>query len=121
MTEEPNKPEPKENSEQPAPAPQPVAPKPVPGAQPPQSSPVLTKPITRKPEDATASADSMERRDFIKWLTLGWAAFAAAAAGYGTLFLRFLFPILAVSFASICIKYNIGIFNYFHVCCVFYT
>ncbi|MDG2000454.1 MAG: sterol desaturase family protein [Alphaproteobacteria bacterium] len=31
-----------------------------------------------------------------------------------TLILRFLFPILAVSFASICIKYNIGIFNYFN-------
>ena len=31
-----------------------------------------------------------------------------------TLILRFLFPILAVSFASICIKYNIGVFNYYN-------
>lgn len=30
-----------------------------------------------------------------------------------TLILRFLFPILAVSFAAICIKHNIGLFNYF--------
>ena len=31
-----------------------------------------------------------------------------------TLILRLFFPILAVSFAAICIKYNIGIFNYFN-------
>jgi len=31
-----------------------------------------------------------------------------------TLILRIFFPILAVGFASICIKYNIGIFNYFN-------
>ena len=32
-----------------------------------------------------------------------------------TLILRLLFPILAVSFAAICIKYNIGLFNYFNI------
>ena len=32
-----------------------------------------------------------------------------------TLTLRLLFPILAVSFAAICIKYNIGLFNYFNI------
>jgi len=34
----------------------------------------------------------MDRRSFIKWFALGWGAFAAALAGYGTLMLRFLFP-----------------------------
>ncbi|MBP9853277.1 MAG: ubiquinol-cytochrome c reductase iron-sulfur subunit [Candidatus Omnitrophica bacterium] len=34
----------------------------------------------------------MDRRTFIKWSTLGWAAFAAVLAGYGTLVLRYLFP-----------------------------
>jgi cytochrome b6-f complex iron-sulfur subunit len=34
----------------------------------------------------------MDRRSFIKWLPLGWAAFAAVVAGYGTLVLRYLFP-----------------------------
>ena len=34
----------------------------------------------------------MDRRSFLKWLTLGWAAFAAIVAGYGTLVMRFMFP-----------------------------
>jgi cytochrome b6-f complex iron-sulfur subunit len=36
--------------------------------------------------------ESMERRDFIKWFVLGWSAFAAVVAGYGTMVLRYLFP-----------------------------
>jgi cytochrome b6-f complex iron-sulfur subunit len=43
-------------------------------------------------EVAAASDSAMERRTFIKWLAIGWTAFAAVVAGYGTLFLRFLFP-----------------------------
>lgn len=35
---------------------------------------------------------SMNRRSFIKWAAIGWTAFAAIVAGYGTLMLRFLFP-----------------------------
>lgn len=34
----------------------------------------------------------MERRSFIKWSAIGWTAFAAAIAGYGTLLTRYLFP-----------------------------
>ncbi|MCA9399573.1 MAG: ubiquinol-cytochrome c reductase iron-sulfur subunit [Candidatus Omnitrophica bacterium] len=43
----------------------------------------------KKPE---ASEDSMDRRSFIKWLALGWVAFAAVLGGYGSLILRYLFP-----------------------------
>lgn len=35
---------------------------------------------------------SVDRRTFIKWLAIGWAAFAAVVAGYGTMILRYLFP-----------------------------
>lgn len=41
---------------------------------------------------AQESQDSMDRRSFIKWLPIGWAAFAAVVAGYGTLVGRYLFP-----------------------------
>lgn len=36
--------------------------------------------------------ESMDRRTFIKWLTIGWAAFAAILAGYGIMVVRYLFP-----------------------------
>ena len=36
--------------------------------------------------------ESMDRRTFIKWASIGWAAFIAVLAGYGTLVLRYLFP-----------------------------
>ena len=36
--------------------------------------------------------DSVDRRSFIKWFVIGWSAFAAIVAGYGTLVMRFLFP-----------------------------
>jgi len=48
---------------------------------------IAEKPITRTPE-----TESMDRRTFIKWATIGWAAFAAVVAGYGTLIMRFFFP-----------------------------
>lgn len=52
------------------------------------------------PENQTAkknppcqcSEDSVDRRSFIKWFVVGWSAFAAIVAGYGTLVMRFLFP-----------------------------
>ncbi|OGX06144.1 MAG: Rieske (2Fe-2S) protein [Omnitrophica WOR_2 bacterium GWA2_47_8] len=34
----------------------------------------------------------MDRRTFIKWMTLGWAAFAAVLGGYGAMMMRFMFP-----------------------------
>lgn len=36
--------------------------------------------------------EPMNRRTFIKWLTVGWAAFAAVMAGYGSMVVRYLFP-----------------------------
>ena len=35
---------------------------------------------------------AMDRRTFIKWTAVGWAAFAAVTAGYGAMIMRFLFP-----------------------------
>jgi cytochrome b6-f complex iron-sulfur subunit len=34
----------------------------------------------------------LDRRDFIKWSLVGWAAFIAVVGGYGTMVLRYLFP-----------------------------
>lgn len=38
------------------------------------------------------STEHLDRRSFIKWFVVGWSAFAAVVAGYGTLVLRYLFP-----------------------------
>lgn len=38
------------------------------------------------------TVENVDRRTFIKWAALGWTAFAAVLAGYGTLLLRYLFP-----------------------------
>ncbi len=35
---------------------------------------------------------NMDRRSFIKWSLVGWAAFAAVLGGYASMFLRYLFP-----------------------------
>ncbi len=43
---------------------------------------------TPKPQ----TEQSTERRTFIKWFAIGWAAFAAIVGGYATLILRYLFP-----------------------------
>ena len=60
---------------------------------------ISAKPVTRQtmPQSSVPTPDAgdgadMERRTFIKWLVIGWTAFAAVVAGYGTLFLRYLFP-----------------------------
>ena len=37
-------------------------------------------------------ASGMDRKGFIKWLTIGWLAFAAATGGFFTIMIRFLFP-----------------------------
>ena len=38
------------------------------------------------------SSSHMDRKSFIKWLTIGWLAFAAATGGFFTVMIRFLFP-----------------------------
>ena len=39
-----------------------------------------------------AAGSDMDRRSFIKWSVVGWSAFAAVVAGYGSMVTRFLFP-----------------------------
>ncbi len=52
-----------------------------------------SKIVNSSPANAVQQVpENMDRRTFIKWSTLGWAAFAAVLAGYGTLVLRYLFP-----------------------------
>ncbi len=48
-----------------------------------------TPAATLKPSE---SAAAMDRRSFVKWLAIGWVAFAAVMGGYVTLLMRFLFP-----------------------------
>ena len=36
--------------------------------------------------------DKIDRKSFIKWLSVGWLAFAAATGGFFTVMIRFLFP-----------------------------
>ena len=70
----------------------PIVPKPTP-EQMQQSQQIAAKPITRiLPDQAGESLDAMDRRTFVKWLTVGWAAFAAILGGYGSICIRFLFP-----------------------------
>src|SRR3989338_5875632 len=56
---------------------------------------IVKKSFTRVPgegESKHIGSPEMDRRSFIKWITIGWAAFAAILGGYGTMVLRFLFP-----------------------------
>jgi len=67
---------------------------PEPAAAPPTPQPavdITQKTVTRTAAPAPA-AENMDRRTFIKWATVGWTAFAAVIAGYGTLVLRYFFP-----------------------------
>ena len=60
----------------------------------------MENPQENKPQPPSAeifsslkpSAESMDRRSFIKWSVLGWSAFAAVVGGYGTMVMRYLFP-----------------------------
>jgi len=89
--------------------PSPAEPAPQPSEKP--ASPATPPPVVNKPADPpkpaipqgppadikdpiarTDSAPPMDRRKFIKWITIGWSAFAAVVAGYGALTLRFMFP-----------------------------
>lgn len=52
--------------------------------------PVAVNPI---PTIITAAAtEPIDRRTFIKWGAIGWAAFAAIVGGYATMIMRYLFP-----------------------------
>jgi cytochrome b6-f complex iron-sulfur subunit len=53
----------------------------------PQNPPTGTKPPTQ-----AIAEEAIDRRVFIKWFVVGWSAFAAIVAGYGTMVLRYLFP-----------------------------
>lgn len=55
-----------------------------------EKTPTFATPITRQEE--TPSLEPMDRRSFLKFLIIGWAAFAAVVAGFGTMLLRYLFP-----------------------------
>ncbi len=84
--------------------PKPAVPPPKPVVTPEQikaSQEIVAKPINRasvaeapKPVAAPTTPDleSMDRRTFIKWATVGWAAFIAVIGGYGAMFLRYMFP-----------------------------
>jgi len=76
------------NSSSPKPTP-PPADKPAPKPAPPKSSDPVGKSAM---ETVTGNEEGMPRRTFIKFLTIGWMAFAAALGGAGTMVLRFLFP-----------------------------
>jgi cytochrome b6-f complex iron-sulfur subunit len=63
-----------------------------------QTDPVVSKPVTRagigiaSPPEGSAGTAPVDRRSFIKWLAVGWSAFAVVVAGYGALVMRFFFP-----------------------------
>jgi len=86
-----------ENTPQPQPTP-PPAPQAEVVSQPAPQTPVsiTEKPITRNPgttqAQTTPDAHDMDRRTFIKWLVVGWSAFVAVLAGYGTMMMRYMFP-----------------------------
>ena len=40
----------------------------------------------------SSNATQIDRKSFIKWLSVGWLAFAAATGGFFTVMIRFLFP-----------------------------
>lgn len=54
-------------------------------------SPLNSKSSNDTPLKTTLN-DPIDRRQFIKWSMVGWAAFAAAVGGYGSMILRYLFP-----------------------------
>jgi len=97
-------PAPNENVAQPTPSvTQPAVPSPEPSkpAVTPEainaSQEIVKQPITRggvgsPPTTIPTAEGTMDRRTFIKWLTLGWAAFIAVLGGYGAMMLRFFFP-----------------------------
>jgi cytochrome b6-f complex iron-sulfur subunit len=49
-------------------------------------------PADKKCTTCQITPDNVDRRSFIKWFVVGWSAFAAIVAGYGTLVMRYLFP-----------------------------
>ncbi len=62
--------------------------------QAPQNPEANNPPSAKAPEAIPqAFAETpIDRRTFIKWTTVGWAAFAAVVAGYGSMVARYMFP-----------------------------
>ncbi len=60
----------------------------------PEPKPAVVAPTSPVPPTANVpeSEGKMDRGTFIKWLAVGWIAFAGVLAGYGTMILRYLFP-----------------------------
>lgn len=66
-----------------------------PQATPPTPQPavdIVQKTVIRPVASAPNTPETMDRRTFIKWATVGWTAFAAVVAGYGILLMRYFFP-----------------------------
>ncbi len=84
----------------PAPTPVPAVPAPAVTSETIKASQQIVKaPITRVTDPPAATPnipepnlESMDRRMFVKWLAVGWVAFAAVLGGYGAMVLRFFFP-----------------------------
>ena len=53
----------------------------------------MAKPTASIGENMDSTADnSVDRKGFIGWMTIGWLAFSAATGGFFTMMIRFLFP-----------------------------
>ena len=53
----------------------------------------MAKPTASIGENMDSTADnSVDRKGFIGWMTIGWLAFSAATGGFFTMMVRFLFP-----------------------------
>ncbi len=54
----------------------------------------IKPPVTNTSNTKAAAnpAGDMDRRSFIKWSVVGWSAFVAVVAGYGSMVARYLFP-----------------------------
>ena len=50
------------------------------------------KNIIPKASIKSDAKNSLNRKGFISWLSIGWLAFAGATGGFFTVIIRFLFP-----------------------------
>ncbi len=48
--------------------------------------------MSSNPNNQTTLDQPVERRSFIKWATIGWAAFIGVVGGYASILIRYLFP-----------------------------
>ena len=53
----------------------------------------MAKPTASIGENGNLTKEnSVDRKGFISWMTVGWIAFSAATGGFFTMMIRFLFP-----------------------------